>query len=254
MKTAAIMQPTYIPWMGYFDLIDQCDIFVFLDNVQLVKRSWQVRNRIKAPKGELYLTIPIKKTKLRDELILCEAVMSQEEAWQAKHCRSIELAYKNAPYFNEVFPFLKDALLSGETRLSTFTAGIIRGIASRLGLDKECILASSLEGVSGKKDQLLVSICKRLGIQTYLSPQGSAEYIEKDCPGGEFSKNSIALVYHNYEHPCYSQLYGDFIPFLSIADLLFNHGFSESLAVIRSGRRKSIDYATFREKHPLLHS
>ena len=103
--------------IGYFDLINTADLFVFMDNVQLAKRSWQVRNRIKSSQGELFLSIPIKKLKSRDETNICDAVIDDSSGWRDKHTRSIELAYRNAPFFSDVYLFLKtnrriDLLLS----------------------------------------------------------------------------------------------------------------------------------------------
>ena len=94
MNLTAIMQPTFFPWIGYFDLIDQVETFVFFDDVQLVKRSWQVRNRIKSANGELFLTIPIKKNKIRDELLISEAEIAYDENWQNKHLKTLNLLIK----------------------------------------------------------------------------------------------------------------------------------------------------------------
>ena len=139
----SIMQPTYLPWLGYFDLIDQVDIFVFLDNVQVVKRSWHVRNRIKASQGELNLTIPIKKTKYRDKTLFCETHLNNEQNWRNKHVKSIELAYKKAPFFNEVYLFVKDLIECSESILSKFNINIIKKISSKMGICKELINALS---------------------------------------------------------------------------------------------------------------
>jgi len=247
MKTAAIMQPTYIPWLGYFDLIDQADKFVFLDNVQLVKRSWHIRNRIKTAQGELYLTIPVKKNKSRDKTILCEAHIDYEQTWKKRHLRSIQLAYKKAPYFNKVYSFIEKLIESNEVILSEFNINIIKGIFSKIGINKKFIKASKLQNINGFKDVLLVSICKEINCNYYFSAHGSSGYIERNSPGGEFAKSSIYLYYQNYKHPVYNQLYGDFIPYMSIIDLLFNYGFSRSLEIIKSGRREPIDYLSFRK-------
>ncbi len=248
-RKAAIMQPTYLPWLGYFDLIDQVDKFVFLDDVQLVKRSWQTRNKIKTAQGELFLTIPIKKANKRDDTLICNAVISEEEPWKERHIRSIELAYKKAPYFNMAFPFFKNILLNSKRNLAEYNIYIIKQIAEKLGLKTEFIRSSELKGIVGKKDACLVSICKHIGCDEYISPQGSAVYIEKECPGGEFAKNNVKFFYHNYEHPIYEQVNCDFIGFMSIIDLLFNHGFDAGLVIIKNGRRPGIDSATFRKEH-----
>ncbi|HAZ10378.1 MAG TPA: hypothetical protein DCY56_04655 [Candidatus Omnitrophica bacterium] len=246
---AAIMQPTYLPWLGYFDIVDQVDKFVFLDDVQLVKRSWQTRNRIKTAQGELFLTIPIKKATKRDDTLICNAVISEDEPWKERHVRSIELAYKKAPYFDLTFPFIKKIIFNEEKKLSDYNIYIIKQIAAKLGLRTDFICSSELKGISGKKDARLVSICKYIGCDEYVAVQGSAAYIEKESPGGNFTKNNLKFLYHNYEHPAYDQINGNFISFMSVVDLFFNHGFDAGLAIIKNGRRSGIDPATFRQEH-----
>ena len=246
-KVCAIMQPTYIPWLGYFDLIDSVDKFAFLDDVKLEKCSWHVRNRIKTPQGQLYLTIPIRKTVGRDKLIINEAIINDEEPWREKHLKSIFYAYRKSEFFSDIYSFTSDIYSFTEglvnnkmVRLCDFTVNIITRIANRIGIDKEFILASDLKNLSGKRDIRLVSICKEISCDRYLSPQGSAVYIEKTSPGGGFPESDIGLFYQNYEHPVYNQLYGDFIPYMSIIDLLFNCGFEKGLEIIRSGRKEPI--------------
>ena len=132
MTTCAIMQPTYNPWLGYFDLIDRVDTFVFLDNVQVVKRSWQVRNRIKTPKGELFLTIPIIRPKGQSTK-LNEALIDDTQHWRRKHIKTIEFYYKNAKYFDEVFPFIKGLIEFPTTILSEFNINFITTISKKIG-------------------------------------------------------------------------------------------------------------------------
>ncbi len=240
------MQPTYNPWLGYFDLMDKVDIFVYLDNVQLAKRSWQVRNRIKTSQGELFLTIPIKKTKKREKTLIYEAVINDEENWRKKHLKALELNYRKAPYFDEVFPFVNKLIFNDINILGDFNINIIEAIKDKIGIKTKTLKTSQLKDLKGKKDELLVNICKKLNCDTYVSPQGSACYIEKGKPGGLFTENNIDLYYHNYKHPAYNQLYGDFLPYMGIFDLLFNEGFSNALDIIRKGRKKDIHYSEFR--------
>lgn len=244
----AIMQPTYIPWLGYFDLIDSVDKFVFLDDVKLEKSTWQVRNRIKTAQGELYLTIPIKNIKSRLELIINEVEINDKEPWRKKHLKSIFFAYKKAKYFEEVYPFLKKLIDNNIVFIKDFNINIIKKITYKIGIETKFEISSEL-GVDGKKDYRLVSICKKLGCDEYLSPQGSAAYLEKNVPCGAFNNSGISLYYHNYEHPNYNQLWGDFLPFMSIVDLLFNEGFKNSLDIIKKGHRDPIDCINFREKY-----
>jgi hypothetical protein len=234
----AIMQPTFLPWLGYFDLIDQADIFVFFDDVQLTKRSWQVRNRIKTKNGELYLTVPIKKTGIRDEILICKALISYDEQWQDKILKSVSNNYSKAPFFRDVFIFLSEILSDKHETLSNLNTTIITGISQKIGLETEFIYSSRLNGIEGKKDTRLVNICKAIDADQYISPQSSSIYIEVEKPGGIFNENNITLIYQEYLHPIYRQLHGEFIPYMSIIDLLFNYGFHESCNVIRTGNRK----------------
>ena len=239
------MQPTYNPWIGYFDLIDQVDIFVFLDNVQINKRSWQRKNRIKTPNGELFLTIPVKGSSRE---IIKNVIINDEYPWRRKHLKAIEINYKKAPYFREVFPFIEEILNFKTQYLAEFNMNFIKKVSEMLGIKTEFIKASNLEPLQGKKDILLSEICKKVGCGVYISPQGSAVYLEANKPGGAIVENGIELYYHNYEHPEYPQLYPPFLPYMGIIDLLFNVGFNEAMKVIRKGRKQPIHYSVFRKE------
>jgi hypothetical protein len=243
--SCAVMQPTFIPWIGYFDLIDQVDKFVFLDDVQVEKSSWQVRNRIKTPQGELFLTISRKKNKGQELSLIKDTKIDEGANWREKHIKTIEIAYKRAEFFDEVFPFINPLIMNDITNLSSFNINIIKSICKRIGIKKEFLLSSELQDISGIKDQRVVGICKSIGCHTYLSPSGAAGYINKDSAGGEFVKQGVTLFYHNYRPAVYKQLYGEFLPYMSIIDLLFNEGFEKSLEIIRKGRGNPIDPASF---------
>lgn len=235
----AIMQPTYMPWLGYFAMIDGVDIFVFLDDVQLNKRSWQTRNRIKERDGkELMLSIPLH-TKGRDETRICDACFAEED-WYGKHLASIGQSYRKARFYDEVFDLLKGVYESKHKILSEFNISFISSVCEYVGIDTKMVNSSSMEGIAGSKDSLLVNICKKLEIDTYLSAKGSAIYIEKEKPGGAFGESGIRLEYQNYEHPVYKQMGSIFMPYMGIVDLLFNYG-TEALPVIRSGVRPPFD-------------
>lgn len=248
MNLTAIMQPTFLPWIGYFDLIDQVESFVFFDDVQLVKRSWQVRNRIKSANGELFLTIPIKKNKTRDELLITEAEIAYDENWQSKHLKSIESAYKRADHFDSVFSFLHAHYQKKHQNLALFNEDLIEGVADKIGIQTSFTSSSTLLGIEGIKDERLAAICKKIAADEYISPKGSAVYIEAETAGGKLTTEGIALYYHVYQHPVYRQLYGGFIPYMGIIDLLFNEGFDNALAIIRSGRQKKIYFEEYREQ------
>lgn len=229
------MQPTYLPWLGYFDLIDSSDIFLFYDDVQFEKQSWQTRNRIKSPHGEILLSIPILNNPLCT--LIKDIKIDTSKHWNKKHLKTIFYNYNKSKFFNEVYPYI-DQLLNLEIQsLSEFNTNIIISICHKIGIKTDFILNSKLSYTEGEKDVRLVNICKKLGATTYLSPLGSFIYIEKQTLGGAFFKNELKLYYQNYKHPTYYQIYSDFKPYMCILDLLFNEGFDNALNIIRSGRQ-----------------
>lgn len=230
MKTAVIIQPTYFPWIGYFDLMDQSDYFVFLDSVQFEKRSWQQRNRIKTSAGELQLSVPVL-TKGRFQQKISEVKIDHTRSFYKKHIKSIKFNYAKATFYNRYINGLESILCQKHTYLADLNIELIKWIKAQLRI-KTQLLRSSQLNVQGKKAELLVNICKVLDVQTYLSSIGSKSYIQE---GILFSDNNIKLRYHDFKHPTYHQLYGKFIPYLSTIDLVFNEG-EKSLEIIRSGR------------------
>ncbi|MBS1630815.1 MAG: WbqC family protein [Bacteroidetes bacterium] len=247
-KKIAIMQPTFNSWLGLFDMIDKVDTFVFYDDVQLTKRSWQVRNRILTTNGELFLTIPITKSAHRDEILILSAEINYKENWMDKHIKSIEMAYKKCPFYFEVFEVLEQHYQEKIKTLSEFNCSLINRILSKIGINTNTLRSSDLFRIEGTKDSRLVNICKSLGASTYLSACGSANYIELLSPGGEFTKHGINLLYHNYSIQSYPQIQTNkFVPYMGIFDLLFNVGFNEALAYIRKGREEDYGYLEYRK-------
>jgi hypothetical protein len=225
------MQPTYLPWLGYFDLIDQSTIFVFLDSVQFEKQSWQQRNRIRTAKGLDWLTVPVKVTG-RSRQLIRETEIVLSSLFPRKHVRSIEYNYSKAPYFNLYWDKLHEILTSGENLLCQLNMRLVRWLAEEFGISTHFEISSEL-GVNGKRTNLLVDICRRLGAKTYLSPVGSAAYLRDEHK--VFEENKIQIVFQNFNHPTYHQVHEPFVPYVSAIDLLFNQG-DRALEIIRSGR------------------
>lgn len=230
----AIMQPTYLPWLGYFAMMDQVDEFVFFDSVQFAGRSWQQRNRIKTGNGEQMLTIPVSKKGKRDQLIN-EVEIQSEADFAASHIKTISMAYSRAPHFKEYSPAFFDILNKKHDRLADLTMELITHFHSVLGLQCRFSKSSQMD-VSGTKADLLADICQKLGADTYLSAVASRDYIEESTA---FQDRNISVLYNEYDHPQYSQLFGDFLPYMAIVDLLFNEG-PRSIDIVRSGIRQRI--------------
>lgn len=229
----AIAQPTYLPWLGYFDLLDHVDRFVLLDTVQFEKRSWQQRNRIKGPSGLQWLTVPVVSRGRRDQRIV-DVEIQETEFWR-DHVRSVELNYRRAPFFGQYFAVWSELLRSQTSahNLAELTIGLIRWFAEVMQI-KTPILRSSELPVSGKRTELLASVCSWSGATTYLSPLGSAVYLLNELR--ILTDRGIQVAFQHYEHPEYRQLFPPFQPNACALDLLFNEG-ANALEIIRSGRR-----------------
>jgi hypothetical protein len=228
----AISQPTYLPWIGYFDLIDQVDVFVLLDNVQFKKRSWQQRNRIKTPIGLQWLTVPVVVGGRPNQQIL-EVKIREMDFW-VNHCRAIELNYRRSNFFGDYFETLTEKLKGSESKLLfDMNLRLIDWFIDLLDIKTRIVRSSELHQ-AGKRTELLANICTALGATQYVSPLGSADYLleEKDI----ISNRGIEVVFQNYVHPEYTQLFPPFLSYASALDLLFNEG-RHSLEILRTGRR-----------------
>ena len=230
MKTAVIMQPTYLPWLGYFDLMDQSDVFVLLDSIQFDKRSWQQRNRIKTAHGELFLTVPVL-SKGRREQKICDVEIDASRRFGYKHISTVRNAYSRAEFLDKYITDFEAIESKNHRYLVDLNIELIEWFRGNLGIKTQLLRSSSMN-VQGTNVDLLVAICQYVGATEYLSPLGSKVYIDGN---NIFSQHGISLVYHDYQHPHYRQLHHEFIPFLSALDLLMNEG-DRSLSVIRSGR------------------
>ncbi|GAA60051.1 hypothetical protein P20652_1915 [Pseudoalteromonas sp. BSi20652] len=239
----SMMQPTYLPWLGYFGLINSADKFVFLDNVKLEKSDWHVRNKIKSGKQELMLTCPVSTPKGRMTATIENTQFVSANPWRRKHLKSIAESYAKAPFFSSLFPLL-DSIYKDEsiTCLAQMNIKIIRVLMGFMNITTPTFIASQLKDVSGVKDARLVSICNELECDTYLSPVGAQAYIEKETPGGALVKNGIDVFYQNFIHPKYPQVKGEFISHLSVIDCLFNVGPVETVKLIDTCTRAHTHY------------
>jgi hypothetical protein len=227
----AISQPGYLPWAGFFDMVDQVDRFVLLDDAQFVKRSWHQRNRIKSSTGLQWLTVPVV---FRGRLgqRLCD-VEIRETRFLRKHLRSVEVNYGRTRLFKDYFPRFKEILErhgSGE-KLIDLNLALVEWLARELGVRTPLVRSSSLS-VNGSRSERLVSICERLGATDYLSPRSSG-YLVDDLDS--FAQEGITVYFHNYNFPRYEQRFPPFLPYASALDLLFNSG-PECGNIMRQGR------------------
>jgi len=217
----AIHQPNYLPWLGFFYKMLNVEKFVLLDTVQFSKNSIQNRNKIKTPQGPLWLTVPVY-TKGKFMQKTREVQINAQEPWREKTRKTITLNYSKARCFKDAEDgFFKVYFSKDWSGLSELCAALIRFIAERLAPRTQIILASELPCGEGKNaSELLIDICKHFGAQEYFSGMGGKNYMDEQL----FAREGIKVVYSDFKHPVYPQLYGDFVSQLSIVDLLFNCG------------------------------
>lgn len=240
---SAIMQPTFLPWIGYFDLIDQVDNFVFFDDAQVLKRSWGVRNRVLGSQGETFLTVPLVGHSQNADCSFANTAVDPAEKWRKSHLSTIRHAYAKAPFFAPVFAMMEELYAANYPTIGALNMAFIETVAARIGIETPFVRSSQLVGVEGRKDQRLLSICKAIGADTYLSAQGSAAYLEQGREGGAFAGSGVELRYHNFAHPLYPQSGDGFVSHMSIVDMLMYCGFGSTLEIIRSGRREELTSA-----------
>ncbi len=214
-----ILQPSYMPWLGYFDQMVKSDVFVLYDDVQYDKHGWRNRNRIKTPKGPQWLTVPVL-TKSRNLPLNNEVEINHTVSWQAKHLRSISQNYAKAPFFNTYIGTFEDLFKKEWRLLIDLNIALIHALMEQLRLRTKVILSSTLKIPIMDRTERLVAICQALGADTLLEGDSGKNYMNESI----FEENGIHISYHQYEHPVYHQLHGDFIPYLSVLDLLLNEG------------------------------
>jgi hypothetical protein len=224
-----IHQPMYLPWLGLFDRIQRCDVFVLLDNVPYSKNYFINRNKIKTTNGWTWLTVPVLTSGLFGQLIK-DVQIDNKTQWCKTHWRSIYYSYKKAPHFPKYVNFFEGFYAKEWAYLAEANEALLDFVLNTLGIKTRIVKASELD-VLGKKEELILNTCKVLKADEYLSGPDGAKYLSLDL----WRRNNIKVEFHNYRHPEYPQLYGKFIPQMSIIDLLFNCG-EDSLRILSSNQ------------------
>ncbi len=225
----AIHQPQYLPWLGHFAKLAAADCWIFLDTVQYEKNGWQNRNRIKTPRGAQWLTVPVK---ARLGTLIRDVAIDASQPWQRKHCAALSVNYARAPYFARYFGDLERLLRRRWRLLADLNVEVTCFLAEALGLSRRMVRASELPAVSAEPTGRLLDLCLAVGADTYLAGQDGAGYMDLQ----RFEAGRVAVQAQEYQHPTYQQLDGDFLPFLSVVDLLLNHGESSPRILLEGDR------------------
>lgn len=225
----AIMQPTFLPWIGYLALMEQADLFVFLDDVQFSKQSWQSRNRLKGTGGEVLLSLPVARKPSKP--LISEARLV-DNGFETKLVKTLRATLGRAPHYPLVAGIVEQGLALREHGLSSVNRAIITAIAEATGIDTPIHLASASGVPGGEKSERLLAFCHALGASDYLSPVGSYAYLAANNP---FEGSDVRLCFQHFAHPVYPQLFGLFQSHLSALDALAHVGVDGFRPLLRSG-------------------
>ena len=228
MLTLTAHQTGYIPWLGFFHKVALADVYVHFDQVQYTPKDFINRNKIKTSNGSCWLTVPVLKKGHREKNI-AEIEINNTEKWREKHWKTIYANYKRAPYFNRYAQFLNDLYHTNWQRLTELNFYVLIWLLKELDIKTKVVRAGDYN-FEGSKSDLVLNMCKQLGANTYIFGSQGINYADINS----FEMAKIKPVFQDYQHPVYNQLCGDFVPYMSVLDLLFNEG-PNSLDIIMSG-------------------
>ncbi|HUF00107.1 MAG TPA: WbqC family protein [Anaerolineales bacterium] len=217
-----ILQPSYIPWRGYFDQIQRADLFIFYDDVQYDKRGWRNRNQIKTARGKQWLTIPVYSHGAQTQNIPINQIrIVWDNPWNVTHLKAIQHSYCKVSHFNRYRPLLETFYQRHDEYLADFTIDFSIALTRELGNTHTRFMRSSeIAGIDGQKTDRLIQILKSVGATHFISGPSARDYIESE----KFDSAGITLEYMQYNYPEYVQLYPPFDPQVSVLDLLFMTG------------------------------
>jgi hypothetical protein len=219
-----------------FDQLQRSDCFIFYDDVQYDKNGWRNRNRIKSTTGEPHwLTVPVRVHSLSQ--LLVDTEIDNRQPWARKHLGTIRQFYANASHLRRYLPELEALLLGSKwERLCDLDLAVIKLMCNWLGLERKTMRSSELL-IDGDRSERLVNFCLHTGADRYLSGNAAQSYLDREL----FARRGIEVEWQDYKHPAYPQQHGEFVPFLSMLDLLLNCG-DDSLKIISEGSRDASLY------------
>ncbi len=226
----SVHQPQYLPWLGYFDKIDKADAFVLLDNVQFKKNEWQNRNKIKTAQGWMWLTVPVL---YKFPQLISEVGVNNTDRWQHKQKQALLSNYRKSPFWQMLEGFFEETFSRQWTIISELNIHVVKKLIGLLGIETPVHVASEMGNFPEDPDERLIALTKHLGGDTYLAGSGGRDYMDL----AKYGRSGIRVIFQEYHHPAYSQLYGQFEPYMSVIDLLYNHG-DKSLEILRGNGRK----------------
>lgn len=231
MTTVGIQQPTYIPPAHFFNLIARSDAFIFLDDVEYIHGGYHQRQRVKGPNGPIMLTVPVKTSGLRGQL-LKDVLIDYSRDWRSKHWKTIQACYAKAPVAPEYLPLLEEAYVGMRVNhLSEFNIYLIWTLMKCLCITTKLYRAQDWRGLRPGREDHVIDLCRKVHADVLFDAGGARELLDP----APFAAAGIELRFQDYRHPEYPQLWGGpFVPYMSVIDLLMNLG-PKAKDVILSG-------------------
>lgn len=215
----SVLQPGYLPWLGFFEQFIVSEVFVFLDDVQYTKQDWRNRNRIRTntEDGWSWLTVPVKG--VSTETKINEVRIDHSQNWAQRHLNLIIQNYHGSPHFERIYSMIKRRI-EASVYLADLCIDLILDIADYLGIRRKIHRSSELSVDETDNNLRLIAICRQVDIDLFYDGKKAEDFLDVNL----FSARGIEVKFQHYTHPRYRQVYDPFIPYLSVVDLLFNYG------------------------------
>lgn len=214
-RVAAIHQPNYLPWIGYFHKIHESDVFVYLDDVEFSTGSWINRNKLKTPDGWTWVTVPVRQS----DVPIDEVEIADHEGWRDEHWKTLTHNYGGAEHFDEWRDLFESTYDEAWERLYPLNRHLIESIVDRLDVEMEFVEASA-HGVDADGSERLAELCDAVDADTYLCGMGADEYMDESV----FERRGVSVEYQDFDHPTYEQRFDGFEPAMSFVDAVLNVG------------------------------
>lgn len=215
----AIIQPSFLPWLGYFEQMAVADVFVYFDDVQYTRKDWRNRNLLKSPYGVKVVSVPVQKSK-REETLIKDARINCDQPWQKEMVAKIKEWYRTALFFNDIFLKIRDIIDQRYEFLVELNYALNQAIMDFLKISVPIHFSSDMPDKSTDRNLKIIDICRHHGANILYDGKSAQAFIDQEL----FQSHGIKVIFQDYQHMPYPQLWGDFESHLSILDLLMNCG------------------------------
>jgi len=215
----SIIQPCFVPWLGYFEQIALADYFVYLDDVQYTKKDWRNNNQLKSPHGVRPIYVPVGNASR--SILINQALISYNNKWEDDLINKITEWYRKAPFFEEVMSFVKPIIYGKYEKLVDLNYNLNGVICRYVGITTPVYRASDITRNANDKNMRIIEICNHFcGVDLLYDGKSAVNFVNVEL----FKQNGITVLFQDYLQTPYKQLWGDFVPYMSILDVIMNCG------------------------------